>query len=1154
MAEHTPERLRILSEQIQKEEMNLLFGQMAGLMSKEGPPTNSRKQTEHIKTATLLLRSLRVHLCLELLRQGHSACAEQLRQDWKEILDCLKFLAGRWQISEDLLSDGADILLLLDPGKRSQLLRVLDLPHEQSVLPFDVIDCALRMADYCLETGRAKELCSIAANLIALSGQRNAAAPQKHRLVTVNALRYLVDLDPLLTGRICRQNEAYFAHTVDANACNFYWYYGFSLLSAGREEAAAPKFEKCHGLCMAVEGERSWVGMRAGTFACYHRLVKERSSEAEDFLWDSLKKIDQNFYDGMDSSARMYGAITRSILLRYRMDRQNMGGLLPEILRFRDECLRMEKTNINPNLTVRHSENLLSGYYLELGDYLQAAEHGQRALQSVPPNSIPADPSDVLLYTNLLLIYTSMNDTAQMEFYIKKLREHAGEYRDNPYTNARVSLLVSTASRKLQLEDEEDQLPYLREFYRSLPKHKASASMGENVAFALWISDLCSRALDSGTATEEDLRQMYEILGYFQNRGESYPLNHSQKATCNLLMAQTQWRLGSPKALEHIALSLQYAQELSSSRELSISVLRLAAVLYYAFGQKDRALATVDRVLSGVTAAWQKATAYLNDRRICELLTWIRFHFDVCYTVLHETVSSEELYEQVLRFKDLPALVGRERNRLLHLAPVDEDLKQQIFGLQDRLAAAELNDSMNGTATARAIAQQLERKEAEFEADFPQNRCFTEIRFDRLREKLPKDAAVVEYFFVYEPSFLSDKPTAEPPLSLDIFVTAKRWHGTKFHHIKIPNGNELLRQAADYIEILQNPEDLSAAGNKASLAGALYRSLIAPVLPLLGGIDRLFLAPDDLLCNLPFEILSDGRNDILQENFRVCRLVCGRDLLFGDDRMDSAGRNFILGNPNYNSQRGERSQSRTRGSEALKEPATALPFSGVEAQRIGRLCRSEVYSGDAATKYALRAALPCGIIHLSTHGVFDAEPEADALYSSYLLFAGFNQWVAHKTESSIFGNGLLTADEISRMDLRKTELVVLSACQSGMGDASNGTVRGLLSAFSAAGARWVISHLWEASDFVTPILMEAFYKAYLKEGMEVPDALRYAKNYLRTATVGELRREGWFRLPADIDFSQEIREAVAEMSSLPDYERPFEDEFYWGGFTAHRTR
>ena len=140
------------------------------------------------------------------------------------------------------------------------------------------------------------------------------------------------------------------------------------------------------------------------------------------------------------------------------------------------------------------------------------------------------------------------------------------------------------------------------------------------------------------------------------------------------------------------------------------------------------------------------------------------------------------------------------------------------------------------------------------------------------------------------------------------------------------------------------------------------------------------------------------------------------------------------------------------------------------------------------------------------------------------------------------------------MDLRKTELVVLSACQSGMGDASNGTVRGLLSAFSAAGARWVISHLWEASDFVTPILMEAFYKAYLKKGMEVPDALRYAKNYLRTATVGELRREGWFRLPADIDFSQEIREAVAEMSSRPDHERPFEDEFYWGGFTAHRTR
>lgn len=140
------------------------------------------------------------------------------------------------------------------------------------------------------------------------------------------------------------------------------------------------------------------------------------------------------------------------------------------------------------------------------------------------------------------------------------------------------------------------------------------------------------------------------------------------------------------------------------------------------------------------------------------------------------------------------------------------------------------------------------------------------------------------------------------------------------------------------------------------------------------------------------------------------------------------------------------------------------------------------------------------------------------------------------------------------MDLQETELVVLSACQSGLGDTTYGSTRGLLSAFSAAGARWIVSHMWEASDFATPILMDAFYDAYLNMGREVPDALQYAKEYLRTVTVGTLRRDGWFRLPADTRISEDVRGAVAEMNQWPDSTVPFADEFFWGGFIVHKSR
>jgi CHAT domain-containing protein len=373
-------------------------------------------------------------------------------------------------------------------------------------------------------------------------------------------------------------------------------------------------------------------------------------------------------------------------------------------------------------------------------------------------------------------------------------------------------------------------------------------------------------------------------------------------------------------------------------------------------------------------------------------------------------------------------------------------------------------------------------------------------------------------------------------------------------YLKIKRGDIILEQAERLISILQDPGDVSTSGEKASLRAELYRKLIAPVLPFLDGIDNLYIAPHDQLCNLPFEILYADGHGLLQDEYKICRLVCGRDLLFYDNCETTGGSSFILGNPDYEAERGERISSKTRSVQKSLNPVSALPFSGVEASRIGRRYHTRIYTGNAATKYALQEALPCSTIHLATHGVFDDQMETDSLYASHLVFAGYNKWVSNGTESRFCGNGVLTADEISRMDLKKTELVVLSACQSGLGDTSYGSVRGLISAFSAAGARWIISHMWEADDFSVPILMDAFYDAYQNKGRDVPDALQYAKNYLRTVTIGTLRREGWLDLPDDIRFSEDIRLAIADMRGCPNDTKPFEDEFYWGGFTVHKSR
>ncbi len=99
------------------------------------------------------------------------------------------------------------------------------------------------------------------------------------------------------------------------------------------------------------------------------------------------------------------------------------------------------------------------------------------------------------------------------------------------------------------------------------------------------------------------------------------------------------------------------------------------------------------------------------------------------------------------------------------------------------------------------------------------------------------------------------------------------------------------------------------------------------------------------------------------------------------------------------------------------------------------------------------------------------------------------------------------------MDLTSTKLVVLSSCLSGMNEVFLSTgFHGMVSAFSAAGVKYVISSLWSVNDLATAVFMDAFYSYYANGAEEPPTALRKAQDYLRDATIEELRMQGWFEV------------------------------------------
>ena len=119
-------------------------------------------------------------------------------------------------------------------------------------------------------------------------------------------------------------------------------------------------------------------------------------------------------------------------------------------------------------------------------------------------------------------------------------------------------------------------------------------------------------------------------------------------------------------------------------------------------------------------------------------------------------------------------------------------------------------------------------------------------------------------------------------------------------------------------------------------------------------------------------------------------------------------------------------------------------------------------------------------MHIATHGEFDSDNSVDSYLKSKLILAGAaDKESFFLSDYEKFEDGYLTAYEVIQLELSTTQIVVLSACETGLGEVQSGEgVWGLQRAFQLAGARNVMGSLWKISDVATAGFMEAFYKSY----------------------------------------------------------------------------
>lgn len=391
----------------------------------------------------------------------------------------------------------------------------------------------------------------------------------------------------------------------------------------------------------------------------------------------------------------------------------------------------------------------------------------------------------------------------------------------------------------------------------------------------------------------------------------------------------------------------------------------------------------------------------------------------------------------------------------VQLSKVKSGLLEEERTLQERIAAVKARlasgvDVEDGEIDRGSLQRDLREAEAAYGAFLQRVRkqdkeqaslmSVEPLALKEVQELLDPGQTLIEYFVTGPNTF--------------VWVVDK--DRVQFVRVELPR-----EKLADLVKTLR--ESIFSLGEKSKfneVSAALYKHLIGPLLPHISG-KELIIVPHDVLHYLPFHALLSPDGRYLIEKYPLYYLSSASLLQFTKEKRRAMGEKVLtLGNPD------------------LGDPKMNLQFAELEAKEVRELYpQSTVLLKKEATEEKAKTLSPrSDILHFATH----AELNEDDPLSSAILLA--------KSEKE---DGRLEVREIFGMDL-KANLVVLSACETGLGKLSSGDeLVGLTRAFIYAGTPSVVASLWNVEDSSTAALMASFYRN-LKTMTKV-EALRQAQ-------------------------------------------------------------
>jgi len=404
----------------------------------------------------------------------------------------------------------------------------------------------------------------------------------------------------------------------------------------------------------------------------------------------------------------------------------------------------------------------------------------------------------------------------------------------------------------------------------------------------------------------------------------------------------------------------------------------------------------------------------------------------------------------------------------------------------------------------RTIQQQAEALESNLNRRSTELQAINEtVTIAAVQKQIPTDAVLIEFFRynTFNPKAALDKDKWGKPHYVAYILHSQgepKW-------VDLGEADTLEPSIAIFRQAIgRNPTDEDRADDpKLTLeqvkqtARNLDQKLMQPIRPLLGNAKQLLISPDSQLNLIPFNALVDEQNRFLLETYDITYLSSGRDLLRPKRTDITLQPPVLFADPDYGKPSDSlnpcSSKIASRDSDPLVPLASKifcpLPNVAAETSAIQTLLpKAQLLSQAQATKAAAKQLRNPIILHFATHGFFlpdlvNINPDANLknpvfqnpLSRSALVLANFNQRQSCGDEPNC--NGLLTAQDVTTIDLRGTKLVFLSACETGLGKVTNGEgVYGLRRAFTLAGVESQVMSLWSVNDQTTRELVESYYK------------------------------------------------------------------------------